>query len=53
MQKLLGNRPQAKAREYLFDNYKVFLIVLVVVGHFIEPNYEHNAFLSSKSIRCF
>lgn len=45
MQKLLGNRPQAKAREYLFDNYKVFLIVLVVVGHFIEPNYEHNAFL--------
>lgn len=32
-------------REYLFDNYKVLLIVLVVIGHFIEPSYEQNPFL--------
>ncbi|MGN1140942.1 MAG: acyltransferase family protein [Oliverpabstia sp.] len=34
-----------KQREYLFDNYKVLLIILVVIGHFIEPNYEQNPFL--------
>ena len=27
-------------REYLFDNYKVLLILLVVIGHFIEPSTE-------------
>lgn len=32
-------------REYLFDNYKVLLILLVVIGHFIEPNYDQNPFL--------
>lgn len=36
---------EQKAREYLFDNYKVLLIVLVVIGHFIEPCYEQNPFL--------
>lgn len=34
-----------KQREYLFDNYKVFLIILVVIGHFIEPCYDQNPFL--------
>lgn len=32
-------------RDYLFDNYKAFLITLVVMGHFIEPACENNAFL--------
>lgn len=31
-----------KQRDYLFDNYKAFLIVLVVVGHFIEVASEDN-----------
>lgn len=34
-----------KKREYLFDNYKAFLIVLVVISHFIDLNYKNNAFL--------
>ena len=34
-----------KERDYLFDNYKAFLIVLVVIGHFIQPCYKNNAFL--------
>ena len=34
-----------KERDYLFDNYKVFLIFLVVIGHFIEPSYTNNEFL--------
>lgn len=34
-----------KKREYLFDNYKVLLIFLVIVGHFIEPSYQNNRFL--------
>lgn len=33
------------SREYLFDNYKVLLIILVVIGHFIEPSYDQNPFL--------
>lgn len=37
--------PAHDKREYLFDNYKVLLIVLVVVGHFIEPSYDQNPFL--------
>lgn len=32
-------------RDYLFDNYKVFLIFLVVVGHFIGPSVGCNNFL--------
>ena len=32
-------------REYLFDNYKVLLILLVVIGHFIEPSNDQNSFL--------
>lgn len=36
---------ERRQREYLFDNYKVLLIVLVVVGHFIEPCYDQNPFL--------
>lgn len=34
-----------KHRDYLFDNYKALLIVLVVIGHFIEPGYDNNEFL--------
>ncbi len=34
-----------KTRDYLFDNYKVLLILLVVMGHFIEPCYRHNDLL--------
>ena len=36
---------QEQQREYLFDNYKVLLIILVVIGHFIEPCYGQNSFL--------
>lgn len=36
---------EKRKREYLFDNYKVLLIVLVVIGHFIEPCYDQNPFL--------
>ena len=32
-------------RDYLFDNYKVFLIFFVVVGHFIGPSAGCNDFL--------
>lgn len=35
-----------KNRDYLFDNYKVILIFLVVVGHFIQPAYGNNAILN-------
>ncbi len=35
----------AKPRDHLFDNYKVFLIFLVVVGHFIGPSADNNEFL--------
>lgn len=31
-----------KTRDYLFDNYKAFLIVLVVVGHFVEVASDDN-----------
>lgn len=34
-----------KQRDYLFDNYKAFLIILVVVGHFIEVASETNTLL--------
>lgn len=34
-----------KKRDYLFDNYKALLILLVVIGHFTEPCYENNTLL--------
>lgn len=34
-----------KERDYLFDNCKVFLIVLVVMGHFFGPSEDVNWFL--------
>lgn len=37
----------SKQRDYLFDNYKAFLIVLVVIGHFIEGSYDNNLFLTT------
>ncbi len=37
----------AKPRDYLFDNYKAFLIFLVVVGHFIEPSSDNTLLLSA------
>lgn len=36
-----------KTRDYLFDNYKVLLIFLVVVGHFIEPAYGNNVLINA------
>lgn len=36
--------PVKKEREYLFDNYKVMLILLVVIGHFIEPCVDENIY---------
>lgn len=36
---------QNNHRDYLFDNYKGFLILLVVVGHFIGPSVGCNEFL--------
>ncbi|HJC10827.1 MAG TPA: acyltransferase family protein [Candidatus Blautia merdigallinarum] len=35
-----------KSRNYFLDNYKSFLILLVVIGHFIEPCYTNNLFLT-------
>lgn len=40
-----GIKMSSKNRDYFFDNYKALLIVLVVVGHFIEPCYHNNAVL--------
>ncbi len=40
-----------KEREYLFDNYRFFLIFLVVLGHFVEPCF-HNSYIIS-AIRGF
>lgn len=34
-----------KQRDYLFDNYKALLILLVVMGHFIELSYQNHSFL--------
>ena len=31
-----------KVREYKFDNLKILLILLVVLGHIIEPFYKLN-----------
>lgn len=36
-----------KERDYLFDNYKALLIVLVVVGHFVEVGADDHGFLYS------
>lgn len=35
------------SRDYLFDNYKAILIVLVIMGHFTDLNYKNNAFLET------
>ena len=32
-------------REYLFDNYKLLLIILLVICHFIEPSNDQNQLL--------
>ena len=34
-----------KPRDYLFDNCKAFLILMVVLGHFTEGSYQHTDFL--------
>lgn len=36
-----------KTRDYLFDNYKALLILLVVIGHFTEPCYENSDLLNT------
>ncbi|MGI6007771.1 MAG: acyltransferase family protein [Ruminococcus sp.] len=36
---------EQKPRDYLFDNYKALLILLVVTGHIIEAAAEENSFL--------
>ncbi|MGI6011160.1 MAG: acyltransferase family protein [Ruminococcus sp.] len=36
---------EQKPRDYLFDNYKALLILLVVIGHVIEAASEENTFL--------
>lgn len=36
---------ETKKRDYLFDNYKALLIILVVVGHFVEIASGDNSFL--------
>ena len=41
---IMGEK-KTKARDWLFDNYKALLIVLVVTGHLTEPCYENNGFL--------
>lgn len=38
------NASSAK-RDFLFDNYKALLIVLVIIGHFTDLNYGNNALL--------
>ena len=38
---------QNKHRDYLFDNYKVLLIFLVVVGHFVEPAYGNHPLIDA------
>lgn len=41
----------SERRNYLFDNYKVFLIYLVVLGHFVTPGFSDDAFL--KGVKWF
>lgn len=40
------NIMSTKSRNYFLDNYKSFLIILVVIGHFIDPCYTNNLFLT-------
>lgn len=42
-------------RDFLFDNYKAILIILVIIGHFTDLNYENNLFLYHMKwlISCF
>lgn len=35
----------AARRDFLFDNYKAMLIILVIIGHFTDLNYENNLIL--------
>ena len=35
-----------KERDFLFDNYKAFLIIMVVIGHFLQPCYKNNIVLN-------
>ena len=42
-----NNTSSLKQRDYLFDNYKALLILLVVIGHFIEPCYQNSNFLNT------
>lgn len=39
------DRTLVKKRDFLFDNYKALLILLVVTGHFLDLNYKNNTFL--------
>lgn len=41
------NTLSLRQRDYLFDNYKAFLILLVVMGHFIEPCYQNSDLLNT------
>lgn len=34
-----------KSRDFLFDNYKAMLIILVIIGHFTQPCYKNNHLL--------
>lgn len=43
--KAIEKQQTQKQRDYLFDNYKVLLILLVVMGHFIEPCADNTEFL--------
>lgn len=38
-------KTQVKKRDYLFDNYKAFLIILVIISHFTDMNYANNSLL--------
>lgn len=38
-------RSQTSGRDFLFDNYKAFLIILVIISHFTDSNYMNNSFL--------
>lgn len=34
-----------KKQDFLFNNYKLLLVTLVVIGHFLDMNYKNNSFL--------
>lgn len=41
----MSTKNSLKQRDYLFDNCKTLLIILVVIGHFIEPSTGNTEFL--------